>query len=508
MKLIYSYCIAFLQKVLFQAPFVGIFLCTCTGLIVQYYNNSIYTHQFVLATLVAYAVVLVVLGKIVRYNVYLIPVLCWFCLLGFLLPSFYFQEYTPLLGEQQSIVKIISPPTAKQKTYACEVETEMVKDTSVVSRAMIYVEKDSLSATLQYGDIIELQGTFQEIENMPDSDFDYKAWMAEQHMYSSAYIPHDSWVKHGIHTSLRRYAVQTRETALEHLQHTNINPEYLNIIAALVFGDKSYLQRETKEQFARVGAMHVLAVSGLHVGIVASIIVLLCSFLPPKTYFFWFKLIIIISGIWLYAFITGLSPSVQRASVMFSLFSIGIVTHRRTNSWNTLAAAAFISVFIEPYIVFQTGFQLSYIAVMSILYGVPKLQTVYIERTKIDAYVWGIVVVSIAVQIGTFPIAVYYFQHIPVYSVAANICIIPLAFIIIIAVFLCFVPIISLCAVQIVNMVFDLFTYIIDVVYELPHATVFCSFTQQAVFAMYATMLICIIVFELLYTLRVQKQRV
>ncbi|MFW5851399.1 MAG: ComEC/Rec2 family competence protein [Bacteroidota bacterium] len=505
--ILFTACIDVIRRSILHAPFVYIFVCSAFGFILQHSLEIYFSDSEVVVLLLISAVLCAGILYIFIIRVRVVSVLLWFFLFGFIYPSLHYQEYSPLVGEQHCVARLISHAVEKEKTYACEIETLSVRDTHCVSKTLVYIHKDSCAAELMYGDVIELQGAFRVITNFADSQFDYAVWMAEQGIYSSAYIPRNSWKRVQKSQSLRVYAMALRQDALNYLQTKISSKEHVAVIAALVFGDKSFVSSETKSHFATAGAMHVMAVSGLHVGIIASIIVLITSFFPHNNFSMWLKMILVLGTIWLYAAITGLSPSVQRAAIMFSLFSIGIIMRRRSNSWNTLAAAAFISFVMNPQVLFLAGFQLSYVAVMSIMYGAPKLLHIYRPRSKVLQYVWGIIAVSIVVQIGTFPISVYYFQTIPLYSILTNICVIPLAFVIISTVFASFIPYVSLIAVELVSVSLDFFIEWITRVSKFPHAVLTVSLNHMQVFQIYTLIILCVIITEYFHILRIQKYR-
>jgi len=190
------------------------------------------------------------------------------------------------------------------------------------------------------------------------------------------------------------------------------------------------LESSIIQAYSATGAMHVLSVSGLHVGIVSAMLMFILSFVPQR--FQVFKIIIALTGIWLYAFVAGLVPPVFRAAAMFSVVSIGVCLNRSTSIYNSLAVAALISVIMEPNCIVDIGFQLSYLAIVSIAYFGNKVQNIASFNNKIYAYIWGIVAMSIAVQIITLPITIYYFGVIPTYTLLTNILIVPLSFVVVI----------------------------------------------------------------------------
>ena len=145
----------------------------------------------------------------------------------------------------------------------------------------------------------------------------------------------------------------------------------------------------------------------------------------------WLKVILLLLAIWSYAFITGLSPSVLRAAVMFSLFSWRESRHAKSNPYNILAASAFILLVYNPYLLMLVGFQLSYAAVLAIVALFDPIYRLLAFRSYLADQVWKLIVVSLAAQIGTFPLAIYYFHQFPVYFLITNMVVIPLAWLII-----------------------------------------------------------------------------
>ena len=213
---------------------------------------------------------------------------------------------------------------------------------------------------------------------------------------------------------------------LTHLERYFQNEE-LAVISALLLGYKDLLDRETIMIYSSSGAMHVLAVSGLHVGIIYLLLNSLFLFFEKFKYGKYLKAVLLILSLWAYALLTGLSPSVLRATTMFSFIIIGSALNRETNIYNTLAASAFVLLLYNPYILLQVGFQLSYAAVLGIVYLQPKLyKLMYTKHWLLDK-IWAITTVSIAAQLATFPLGMYYFHQFPNYFLLSNLFVIPLA---------------------------------------------------------------------------------
>ena len=195
------------------------------------------------------------------------------------------------------------------------------------------------------------------------------------------------------------------------------------VIAAMALGDKSALDSNTRNSYSISGASHILAVSGLHVGIIFQLFIFL---LGGRKYSFYTIALSLIS-IWTYVFLIGLPASAVRAAIMLSAYSISLAFHRTGLPLNTLAAAYIFMLFISPLYLFELSFQLSFLAVASILLFFPPLYSLLTIRSRFVRWAWGLLCVSLAAQIGTLPVIVYSFGRISCYSLLTNYIAIPSA---------------------------------------------------------------------------------
>ncbi|MBU1718898.1 MAG: ComEC/Rec2 family competence protein, partial [Bacteroidetes bacterium] len=209
--------------------------------------------------------------------------------------------------------------------------------------------------------------------------------------------------------------------------NSGLNQENAGIIQALVLGNKTDVDAEILATFSQTGAMHLLAVSGLHVGIIYMVISTLIGF--PRRYKKRKILaaIPVIAALWLYAMITGLSGSVMRASLMFTVMIIGQALNRKPPTYNTIAAAAFILLVADPMLLFDTGFQLSFAAVVGIVSIQPLFSELWQPAIKPMKWAYSLVSVSMAAQIATFPLGIFYFHQFPNYFLLTNLLVLPVA---------------------------------------------------------------------------------
>jgi len=202
--------------------------------------------------------------------------------------------------------------------------------------------------------------------------------------------------------------------------------------SALILGQKNYLSPEIRQAYSSSGAMHVLAVSGLHVGIIYVIIIWIVSFVKGFKGDAVFRVLIVLVALWSYASITGLSASVLRACTMFSVVAISQVIGRKSGIYNSLSAAALLLLCFNPFMITEVGFQLSFAAVLGIVLMQTPLYNMLHFNNKVLDKVWQITCVSLAAQLVTFPMGVLYFHQFPNYFVLSNLIVIPAAFLVLV----------------------------------------------------------------------------
>jgi competence protein ComEC len=335
------------------------------------------------------------------------------------------------------IVRLTETPSEKPNSLRAFGNVEYLKDSSALKSAsgkiMLYFETDSLAKSLKYGDFILFNRNPDEIPPPANPhQFEYRNYLSNDGIYHQIFLRSNDWVKSAKNNvnPIFKFSELARLKMLKILEINGLAGDEYAVTAALLLGYKENLEPELRSQYTGAGAMHILSVSGLHVGIIFFVIGFLLQFLDKIKHGRITKFALIITALWFYAFITGLSPSVLRATVMFSLFAIKEVQKQQSNPYNTLAASALILMIFDPFIITKVGFQLSYAAVLGIIALFKPIYELWILKNKIGDYFWQIISVSLAAQIGTFPISVLYFHQFPSYFLFANIFVIPLAWLI------------------------------------------------------------------------------
>jgi competence protein ComEC len=361
--------------------------------------------------------------------------------------------------EQDSITHyqavVISVVAEKAQTYRAEVEVTAIRQkgnwSNAADRVLLTFNKSGFKPA--YGDRLLIKGQPKPVAAPANpGEFDQRQYLFYQHITHQQYLRPEDVVlmDQSVRSGPMAYAVRVRQFAEEVMEKVISTKREYAVAEAIVLGSKDELDQETKSAYAASGAMHVLAVSGLHVGILYLLLVYSLGWMKTRVrYGRWTFAGIVLILLWFYAFVTALSPSVLRAVTMFSFVVLAEALTRNTNVYNTLAVSAFVLLCVEPYFLMSVGFQLSYLAVVGILWFTPGLTRLLsipdpyatyrrwtfwkklkhpwdYERWLLSLWqkaldwLWTATCVSVAAQIATFPLALYYFHQFPNYFLLAN----------------------------------------------------------------------------------------
>lgn len=336
------------------------------------------------------------------------------------------------------LANIISNPVEnKQSVKAVLSVTPISADSSHhknPEKVLCYFAKDSLSSKLVFGDVISFRSKLA-IPKAPlnPGEFDYGNYLMQSNINYTTYIAANKWklIDYHPYNNIIAIAGKIRQNILTLLSENGLSGDNYAVAAAVLLGYDDFMENDLKQDYIMAGAMHILCVSGLHVGIIYLVINFLLSFLHNNRFNNILKGILLLLSVWTYATITGLSPSVQRASLMITIFIVGNMINRNRDTYNTLAISALILLLINPQLIFNVGFQLSYVAVLGIItFHQPIYKLIFINNTVVDK-IWSITVLSFSAQLATFPLAIYYFNFFPPWFWLTNLFTFPLSFLII-----------------------------------------------------------------------------
>ncbi len=299
---------------------------------------------------------------------------------------------------------------------------------------VLYNRKESSAGSFLPGDKLMVKCTPVPITSRGNPfEFDYGFYMKCQGTEYYAFTDGSDILQHSApdRRKLAHRALMIRERIIDMFRERGITGDRLALVAAITLGQKNMLDPEQKQYFIKAGVMHIMAVSGLHAVILSLFIFKVLFFLKGKLTII--RVLITLSILWLFAFVTGLTPSVLRATLMFSFLQAGYIMKRPVNSVNSVLASAFVLIIIRPSVIFDAGFQLSYAAVIFIICFYRDLYLKLRFRNRIPDLIWQSVAVTVIAQAGTLPLTVMLFNRFPVWFILSNVIIVPVSSLVIIA---------------------------------------------------------------------------
>jgi len=317
----------------------------------------------------------------------------------------------------------------KKNTYNYRYEAAVVQIASkkTTGKVLLQVSIDSLTSLLEVGDKIVSQPVFSVISPpLNPHQFHYKNYLKTRGIYQQVFLKQQAYQKRGVvRYSVRRHAAKTRKKLQELLQEAGFSNEAYGLINAMLLGERSAVSKELLNSYARAGILHILAVSGLHVGVLLLLLNRLFQPLKRGKYGSLLVAICIVLLLWSFAFIAGLSASVVRAVTMFTFIAVGQAFHKKHVVLYAVIASLFFLLLVHPFFLFDVGFQLSYSAVFSIVLVQPKLDALWRPKKPFFRKFWQLTTVSLAAQLGVLPISLYYFHQFPSLFLLSNWVVVP-----------------------------------------------------------------------------------
>ncbi len=413
---------------------VKLTLCLLTGILIGWYLKA--SLVWVAAFLITVLILLAIAKKFQKRNT--IPFFGYLAflstmLLGVLCASIHLPKNQPQhylnLPQQENelslkITQVLKPNSYSYRYFADVVQVDEQRATGSI---LVYLTKEKNTKTLSVDDEFLTYASIEEIAPpLNPFQFNYKRYLAQNAVYGQIqitekqFLPLDSSTK-----TLAGMASNYRAELIEKLGKLGFGEDELGVIQAILLGERLGISEEVYSHYKNAGAVHILAVSGLHVGILLFLLQL--AFRPfnsvphGKT----IKLILIVFLLWVYAYIAGLSPSIVRAVTMFSFIAYALQLNRPTNTFNILALSMFFILLVKPLFLFEAGFQMSYAAVFSIIWIYPKLQRFWYPENWFLRKGWQLLSVSIAAQLGVLPITLFYFHQFPSLFFVSNLIVVP-----------------------------------------------------------------------------------
>lgn len=303
-----------------------------------------------------------------------------------------------------------------------------INDNKTTGKVIINFPKQKHTANLQTGSYVKLNGKLLHHKTVLNpNQFDYGKYLERKQIYAQLYtndknvvigkkIQEDSWF----------YISNLRNTIITNLEKKGFHKTELSVATALIMGQKQDISPDILQDYQYAGAIHILSVSGLHVGFLLLFMKIILKPIPNTRKASFLKLVITITVLLFFALLAGLSPSVVRSVTMFSFLAIGYYLKRKNSIYYTLIISMLLILLFQPSFLFDIGFQLSYLALFFILWLQPTLFKLWEPKNKLLKYAWNLLTVALAAQLGTLPLSIYYFHQFPGLFFITNLVVIPL----------------------------------------------------------------------------------
>lgn len=323
-------------------------------------------------------------------------------------------------------MRLLSNAQERTKTFRYEAEVEGG------GKVLLYLQKDSMPMPVM-GDVLLVETQVR--RGGKSGKFDYGLYLRRQGIVGTCWALRRNWqlIGHEDDMDLKGLAKRCQYFLYQQYQKMGIEGQELGIISALTLGYREDLDKEVQRAFSASGAMHVLAVSGLHTGIVWGIVMWILTLgglykpLWEDKFRRWLLNISTIVLIWAYAFLTGLSPSVMRSALMLTFWALSSLLEQQTSRWNPLLAAAVVILIVNPLALWSVSFQLSFAAVAGIMLFGSSMQQAVVSKGRVWQSVSGLLIVSLAAQLGTMPLTLHYFGQTSNYFALTNLIVVPMA---------------------------------------------------------------------------------
>lgn len=379
------------------------------------------------------------------------------------------------------VARLTESPVEKTNSYKAAATIISVsngaKTVSTTGDIIIYFRKDSSFVDVDEGNEIIFSKPLQEIKNAGNpGGFDYKRYSLFQGITHQVFLKQNEFVVlnskqkkflSGILNSIRRKTLS--------ILRENISGEKeAGLAEALLIGYKDDLDQNLVQSYTNTGVVHIIAISGLHLGLIYWLLIRLFKPLRKRKKLKWLSPLLILAGLWLFSLVAGAQASVVRSAVMFTCIVIGESLSKKTSIYNTLAVSAFILLCYDPFWLWDVGFQLSYAAVLSIvIFMKPIYNWFYIKNKTLD-FIWKLNAVSLAAQLLTTPLSIYHFHQFPNFFLLTNFVAVPLSSVIVLGeIFLCavsFIPVVALIIGKILSSLIWIMNSYIERIEALPHS--------------------------------------
>lgn len=346
------------------------------------------------------------------------------------------QHYVNILSQEPQYYAghVSEIPVEKTKSIKTEITLQHAKVNgewkNVNGKIIAYFAKTDSARQITTGQTIVFSGALQDVQGpLNPHEFDYKNYLALKNIYYTTYLKENNWALAASqqNSSTFTFTQKIRKYLLDTYRESGLQQNEFALVAALVLGYDDEIDRPLMNAYSHTGTLHVLSVSGLHVGIIYVLLGFMLGFLNKNKKQTWLRVFLILTILWFFVLLSGFSAPAVRAALMFSLILIGKTLFENTETANIVFVAVFVSLLYNPFWLANAGFQLSYVAVLGIIYLYPYFYNMFTFSSGIADKIWQLCSVSIAAQIATLPITLYYFHQFPVLFLVTNLVLIPVS---------------------------------------------------------------------------------
>lgn len=335
-------------------------------------------------------------------------------------------------GYDYLLIQAKTPPEEKEKTYKIEAEIFELKNEhqskEVKGTAFFYLQKNEKSQQIRSGNFLLVRNQLKQIITTGNPGaFDYAAYCANQNIYHTAFLKSSEWITvDTLASTISSFFQSLNQKSRIILEKYIKNPDALGIAEALLVGYRLDIDDTTWQAYTNTGIVHIIAISGMHMAMIYKSVLWLLLLIPTIKKNKKWAIILSVLLMWTFACITGLPASVVRAACMFSIIAFGDIQDKKSNTLNMLFASAFFMLCANPSFLFDVGFQLSFLAVLSLIsFYQPIYEKVNVSNKLLDL-AWQLTAVTLAAQILTFPICIFYFHQFPLLFLITNMVAVPL----------------------------------------------------------------------------------
>ncbi len=432
-----------LQKV----PLLRLLLSIIVGIVVQYYFN-VHNAYYVLTAIIS-VLVFSIFGlipstkKISLKPIEGISLIIFFVSLGALLCyqknqthekewiGKYYQAGLPVM------VTLQEPLVVRAKSFKTLAKAEAILINNqwqpIKGGVLLYFSKENINSELKYGSQIIITNPLVEIENANNpGGFNYKEYCLFQHIYYQTFLKQGGYKT--LLTSSTNFLgsliINTRSAILSIIRNNINNPAEQSVAEALLIGYRDDLDKDLVQAYNNTGVIHIIIISGLRMGMIYGLLIFLFRPFKSKKWAKLVKPIVIFLVLWGFCLIAGAAPSATRSTVMFSFILLGESLNRKTNIYNNLALSALIILLINPFSLWDAGFQLSYAAVLSIILFYRHIHSWLYLKNKSLEFIWSLSAVTLSAQILTLPLILFHFHQLPTLFLFTNVLAVPFSCII------------------------------------------------------------------------------